>query len=141
MVAMDEVVTRNAVAVVLSDDSGRILLAQRGPAARSEAGRWENVGGAVDSGESPELAAKRELLEELDVTVELLGELLRYAPPTDENGIRWETIVYQGRIQQGEPRIVEPHKCSALQWYERDALSAIPLTTYTSEDFQRLGWI
>ncbi|MDO4790891.1 MAG: NUDIX domain-containing protein [Buchananella hordeovulneris] len=53
----------------------RILAAQRSYPAHL-AGQWELPGGKVEPGEEPEQALRRELLEELGVTVELGSEVL-----------------------------------------------------------------
>jgi 8-oxo-dGTP diphosphatase len=57
-----------AAAVILQDD-GRFLLAQR-PAGKPYAGYWEFPGGKVEDGESPEVALRRELHEELGIDVD-----------------------------------------------------------------------
>jgi len=57
------------VAAALYDDQGRILLAQR-PPGKAMAGLWEFPGGKVETGETPEAALRRELLEELGIMVD-----------------------------------------------------------------------
>ena len=53
---------------VLIDDAGRFLLTSR-PAGKVYAGYWEFPGGKVEPGESIEQALRRELHEELGITV------------------------------------------------------------------------
>lgn len=53
-------------AVVLVDNDGRVLLAER-PAGKKLAGLWEFPGGKIEAGETPEQALVRELKEELDI--------------------------------------------------------------------------
>jgi len=55
-------------AVVLVDDDGRVLLAER-PPGKAMAGMWEFPGGKLGAGESVKAAAIRELDEELGVTL------------------------------------------------------------------------
>jgi 8-oxo-dGTP diphosphatase len=55
-------------AVVLLDEEGRVLLAQR-PQGKSLAGLWEFPGGKIEAGERPEAALVRELREELGIDV------------------------------------------------------------------------
>ena len=62
---------RHAVDVavgVLIDDHGRFLLTSR-PAGKVYAGYWEFPGGKVETGESIEQALRRELQEELGITI------------------------------------------------------------------------
>lgn len=60
---------KGAGCIVLARDTGRILLAHRSPYDPSipgpeEGSTWGGWGGAIDSNESPEVAARRELREE-----------------------------------------------------------------------------
>jgi 8-oxo-dGTP diphosphatase len=55
-------------AVTLIDKNRRVLLQQR-PAGKAMAGLWEFPGGKVETGETPEHALVRELLEELSISV------------------------------------------------------------------------
>jgi 8-oxo-dGTP diphosphatase len=56
-----------AVGVLIADD-GRFLLTSR-PAGKVYAGYWEFPGGKLEAGESVEQALRRELVEELGVTI------------------------------------------------------------------------
>jgi ADP-ribose pyrophosphatase YjhB (NUDIX family) len=69
------------VSVVLTDGNGRVWLARRG--LEPGRGRWSTPGGYVDLGESVEAAAHRELKEELDLEIELLGLVGIYSKPED----------------------------------------------------------
>jgi 8-oxo-dGTP diphosphatase len=53
---------------VLIDGEGRFLLTSR-PPGKAYAGYWEFPGGKVEAGESIEQALRRELLEEIGVTI------------------------------------------------------------------------
>ena len=55
-------------AVVLIDESERVLLAQR-PVGKAMAGLWEFPGGKIEQGETPEQALVRELKEELGISI------------------------------------------------------------------------
>ena len=59
---------RLVVAAVIEDGGGRVLLARRPPGSHF-AGLWEFPGGGVEPGETAEAALKRELDEELGITV------------------------------------------------------------------------
>jgi 8-oxo-dGTP diphosphatase len=53
---------------VLMDQEGRFLLTTR-PEGKAYAGYWEFPGGKVESGETVEAALRRELIEEIGVTI------------------------------------------------------------------------
>lgn len=55
------------VAAVFCKDG--LVLACRRNADRAEGGRWEFPGGKIESGESPQQALRREILEELAVSI------------------------------------------------------------------------
>ena len=57
------------VAAALIDGDGRVLVQQR-PAGKPMAGLWEFPGGKIDAGETPEAALRRELHEELGLTID-----------------------------------------------------------------------
>ncbi len=56
-------------AAIIQKDS-KILIARRGPS-RHLAGFWEFPGGKIEEGETPETCLKRELKEELGITVKV----------------------------------------------------------------------
>jgi 8-oxo-dGTP diphosphatase len=62
------------VCALIVDRKGRILACQRNSEA-SLAGKWEFPGGKIEPRESAELALKREILEELEVTISILKPL------------------------------------------------------------------
>jgi 8-oxo-dGTP diphosphatase len=73
---------RLVVAAVVQRDDGRFLLARRPPSAHL-GGMWEFPGGAVEEGETPAQALRRELQEELGVEAEI-GEPLTFAFHRDD---------------------------------------------------------
>ena len=56
------------VACALIENDGKILCAQRSES-MSLPLKWEFPGGKIDPGESPEQCLKRELVEEMDITI------------------------------------------------------------------------
>jgi len=62
------------VAAVIFDEQGRIFATQRGYGEWKD--WWEFPGGKIEAGETPEMALKREIKEELDAEIEV-RELLR----------------------------------------------------------------
>ncbi|KKI14744.1 MULTISPECIES: NUDIX domain-containing protein [Comamonas] len=60
--------TEVAVGVLLRESDGALLISSR-PAGKPYAGYWEFPGGKLEAGESVEQALRRELIEELGVTI------------------------------------------------------------------------
>jgi 8-oxo-dGTP pyrophosphatase MutT (NUDIX family) len=80
--------------------------------------------GHVERGETAYDAARREALEEIGVgalELEFLTSMQRtqHADPIDER----IDFFFSARAWSGEPRVVEPVKCAALEWFP---LSALP---------------
>src|ERR1700687_5365972 len=57
--------TREVAILILHDDVGRILLQHRTDDAPIFPGHWAFFGGGLEEGETPEVALRREILEEL----------------------------------------------------------------------------
>lgn len=63
---------------IILNEAAQVLLAQR-PEGKRLAGFWEFPGGKVEDGESPAAALQRELMEELNLKVEVLEDIGRFA--------------------------------------------------------------
>lgn len=100
--------TRVAVALVLR--SGRVLLARRPPGSHLQ-GFWEFPGGRIEEGESPAVAARRELLEETGLTGGCLEQLAvtRYIYPDREIEL-WAFLV------TGAQGIPQPRAATSMRW-------------------------
>lgn len=116
--------------VLIRDRDGRILLV------RHVEGRWQLPGGAVDPGEGPGEAARRECREELGVEVEPLRIAGVYGGP--EHRVRyangdeaaWVATVFDARIVAGEPAPSDD-EIDALGWFDPDELAALPQSAAT----------
>jgi 8-oxo-dGTP diphosphatase len=98
------------VVAALIRKGGLVLLTQRKPG-RHLGLSWEFPGGKVESGETDEMALKRELREELDVGV-VVGT--RCFETRHTYGAReMHLLVYRCRIVEGEPRAVD---VNAVEW-------------------------
>ncbi len=109
-----------AVAALVTDDHGRLLLARR--AYEPDAGLWDTPGGFLDEGEDPRAGLRRELLEEAGVEIEVgdfYGMYLdRYG--RDDDAPHVLNLVWRGSIVGGE---LEPaDDVSELAWFAIDAL-------------------
>jgi 8-oxo-dGTP diphosphatase len=98
------------VAAVLRDASGRVLIAQR-PAGKHMAGYWEFPGGKVAAGESGEQALRRELAEELGVSLRRCHPLLQLRHDYADRVVELDVFVVDE--YGGEPSGLETQ---ALKW-------------------------
>lgn len=106
----------DVAAGVLTDDHGRVLIAQR-PAGKHQAGWWEFPGGKINAAESAYDGLVRELAEELGITVHAACELLSYTHEYPERSVTLHVFVIEH--YSGQPHGLEDQ---ALRWELVDAL-------------------
>jgi ADP-ribose pyrophosphatase YjhB (NUDIX family) len=130
-----------AVSVLAVDDDERVLLVHE-----VDQGAWSTPGGAIEVDERPEEAARREVLEETGLTVEIDGIVtvlggpefrVRY-PNGDE--IAYVAVVYRGRVVGGEAR-PDGDEVTAVDWFRIDSLRGVTLNPFATELFRSIGWI
>jgi 8-oxo-dGTP diphosphatase len=94
--------------------NGLILLLKRAGAHGS--GTWAIPGGWLDKGETPREGAARECEEEIGCKVKIYEDLFWTNELFEEDDIHSLTLLMAGYITEGEPRIMEPEKCTAIEW-------------------------
>ena len=103
------------VAVII-ENHGKVLLGKRLNA--HGAGTWAFPGGHLESNETIEACAKREVLEETGLTV----GAVKHAAFTNDiftaEGKHYVTLFVLGEYQGGVPVLKEPQKCEAWQWFD-----------------------
>ena len=125
----------------------QVLLSQRLGGYGS--GLWHMPSGKVEAGESVEHAVIRETHEEVGVEVDAESlrcvHALHVQPPGEEPRVGF---FFEATRWTGEPANLEPEKCSAIEWFDLDALPdamvpypAAGLTAYRSGiPFSVYGW-
>lgn len=109
-----------AVAALVVDDGGRLLLARRAHA--PDAGLWDTLGGFLEEHEHPETGLRREVREEAGVDIEI-GDFVGAYPDSYGDGEGAPValnLVWEARIPGGE--LVPADDVSELRWFSRDAL-------------------
>ncbi|MFQ5899401.1 MAG: NUDIX domain-containing protein [Candidatus Methylomirabilia bacterium] len=105
-------------AVALVVKGRKILLGRR--AAAPFAGTWDLPGGFLERGETPEVALRRELKEELGVGIRSARFLGFFHETYGPGGFPILAVVYRVRLA-GAPRVTASD-VSELRWFDRDRL-------------------
>jgi 8-oxo-dGTP diphosphatase len=137
-----------AVAVMLKRGS-EILLARRSGTGWYD-GSYAFVGGGVDGKETIVQAAAREVLEEVGVVVKTKDLKVVHVQHYYNTLDKQESLVFflETSIWEGDPKIMEPDKCSELNWFELCKLpeDLLPNATVTLQKlkegvfYSEVGW-
>ncbi len=104
---------------------GRTLMVQRGKKLNDiHAGKWNGLGGKLESGESPEECVIREVLEESGLKIKALRlhGLLMF---NDFKGKDWYVFVFTAKNFEGELLNDSPE--GRLEWVPDEELTSLPL--------------
>lgn len=128
-------VTRDFTVATFVVDRGRILLLYH-----AKLSKWLPPGGHIEPNELPDEAAVREVREEAGIDVRLVGDV---ALPIEKprqlvipRGVQLESIapghehidfVYFA-VPVGETTLTSNSESRAIGWFDREALSRLPLT-------------
>lgn len=118
------------VAARIEDDEGRLLLV------RHVEGRWQLPGGAIDPGEKPEDALRRECREEASVDISITRLLGVHGGPeyrvTYDNGDEagFVTAVYEATLVGGELRPGDD-EIQEVGWFAANAIDDLEMSVAT----------
>lgn len=104
-------------AVIVNE--GKILCAQRG-ADQSLPLMWEFPGGKIEAGETPQEALKREIMEEMNCTVEI-GEQVEHTVHEYNFGVVHLTTFYC-KLISGTPQLTEH---ASILWLAAEELNSV----------------
>ncbi len=110
------------VAAILQEDSA-VLLCHRSPSRLWFPDVWDFPGGHVEAGERPEDALRRELVEELGVMVEDLGNGPVLRQIDSEAGL--DLTVWISRRWRGTVTNRQPEEHDAIGWFEMGQLDGL----------------
>ena len=91
---------------------------------------WATPGGKVKIGERLEDAVVREVLEEHDINIKTLRYLQHFEVIRPKNHYIYFT--YLAKLISGTPKIMEPDKCSEVEFFSLDELPE-PMTSQTKD--------
>ena len=109
---------------VILDDYGRILLIHRSDVDQPH---WELPGGKIEEDETAEEAAVRELKEELDVDVRLVGSL--GSELLEQGNKVYKYNWFQAVIAQGIVKIMEAYEYDDADYFELEDMPSLALST------------
>lgn len=119
------------VGVVVLNEQGEVLLAQRGKPPR--AGEWSIPGGLIDLGERLEDAARREVREECNIEIAIGGFVATFEPilydAAGEIEYHYVLIDYWASYLSGD--LLAQDDATAVAWVAIDALAAFKLRRET----------
>ena len=119
----------SAVAAVITDSAGRVLLCQQSQGHRL----WGLPGGRIRHAESPMHAAVRDIREETGLETGIIDLVGIYQLTGDTCGEDLPDVlmhVFRGSAPGGEATVNAPGRISRLSWHDPDALPA-PMTATT----------
>lgn len=121
---LKDVGVKVGIAVILLTEDKKILIGKRLNTDSGE-GLWGLPGGRMDLWEDPKETAVRETQEETGVTINkdnldfvfFTNDIFK---DTEEH---WITLYYLTRTWEGDPKLMEPDKCSEWKWINIHNLS------------------
>ncbi len=105
---------------VCHDGEGKLFLNKRGPKCRDEWNKWDNCGGALRFGESPEQCLLRELKEEYgcEPLEYRAGGLVNAIREIGERKTHWLIFTYLVKVDPKTVKICEPEKMIDSGWFD-----------------------
>lgn len=85
-------------------------------------GTWGLIGGHLEFGETPELCAKRETIEEIGLPINNLRYLCYTNDIFEKENKHYITLYFVADHTEGEPKNLEPEVCNQLEWFGWDEL-------------------
>jgi 8-oxo-dGTP diphosphatase len=108
------------VGVLIVNADGHVLLGLR--RGSHGAGTWSPPGGHLEYGEEPAACVVREAFEETGLALTQVDFVDITNDIFEAEGRHYVTLFYRSDRFEGEPRVCEPEKCEAWQWWPWDAL-------------------
>lgn len=108
--------------VVIRNSEGKLLLIHRKESDKTGPARYETIGGGLEEGETAEMAAEREALEEAELKVRVKSVLGRAT--FIENGITFGYTWFEAEIVEGKPRVGED-KFDGIEYFSWEQMDGM----------------
>ncbi len=124
-------------AIILNKD-GKFLLIRRGKKSQNEKEHWGFPGGAMDFGETFATTIKREVKEELGVSIKPLVTLkpINHLIPQEKQ--HWVAVPYLCKLTSLKIQIKEPDKISEIGWFSLNEAKSLKLSLVAKEAFKQV---
>ncbi len=122
---------------MIFNQEGLVLMSQRGPQSRNEIGKWEFPGGSVEFWERCEDALIREIKEEFDIDIEIVELLTVVNHIIPDEHQHWVAPAFVAKHIARTPKIMEPHKCSAIKWSTIEKIEISELSLASVSNYEK----
>lgn len=127
---------------VIRDPDGNFLLQQRSQLKKSNPGKWTWAAtGHINEGETYEIAAAREMVEEIGVSTPLscVGKL-RISRPNEYGTLSCFITVFTGIISRDTVITVDPEEVATTRWFTPSELAELMADPTKTTDNSRLTY-
>jgi len=135
MLNKEKIRPKVGLGVFIFDDDRKVLLMKR--RGSSGAGTWCPPGGHLEMEESFLECAKKEVKEEVNLEIEDIN-ILGITNDISSSNIHYVTIQTKAIKWKGEPKNMEPEKCSEIGWFSLNGMPSplfLPLENAIKQDF------
>lgn len=114
--------------IMIEDQNGRILLQKRSANMQNFPNCWDHsAAGHVDVGEDYDVAAKRELEEEIGLTNIPLKQIDKYYAEENFKGfvLKRFSALYKGVVDEAVKTMVDPFEVAEVKWFDLDEIKKL----------------
>jgi nucleoside triphosphatase len=137
---------RLIVVGVVQNEQGEVLICKMPQDRGVFPGQWGLPGGGIEDGETIEAALRRELGEEVGLSVKDIQPLFftdglytKTFPDGSQREIYMVFLLFSCRAASGDVRLNDEFEASA--WVKPGAVKDFDLNIETRKTFRRLGWL
>ena len=134
---------RVGVYAIMYDNNNNILLSRYVDGVHK--GQWNFPAGHIDGNETAREALRRELFEELGITIKNIDDIKLVHTLHRQGTVEYIDLFFWVDGWQGTPEIKEPEKCDGLEWFSIFDFpeNTVPYIKLSLEDYSysEFGWL